>query len=297
MAGRLAGRVAMVTGAASGIGKRCAERFVEEGARVLLTDIQDDKGREAAAALGPNAAYRRCDVTVESDIAAAVEDVCERFGPIDVLLSNAGAGGWRGPIEDFDTAWWDRSMALLLRSCMLGAKHAARVMKPRKSGSIVNIASTAGLVPGATPHDYSTAKGAVVHFTQGLAQELGEHGVRANAICPGYVITPLVVAGMGLGMQAAEAQRDRVNEAFGAVHPMPRAGWVDDIANAALFLASDESGFVNGLAMAVDGGLHAGISWSGHRNRMAGIARSLSADGNSMWDREIARGGTKKAAD
>lgn len=276
MSGRLAGKVALITGAASGIGKRSAERFAAEGAKVLLTDIQDAKGEEAAAAIG--AAYRRCDVMVEADIATAVAEAVRRFGRLDVLLSNAGAPGARGPIEELDAEAWDRSMAILLRSVVLGAKHAARVMKPQGSGSIINLASAAGLLPGATPHDYSTAKGAVVHFTKGLAMELGEHNIRVNAICPGYTITPMLVGGLGVGMQAVEAAGTKVDAAFAAVHPVPRAGRVDDIANAALFLASDESSFVNGQALAVDGGIAAGAHWSGHRGRMAAIMQSVAGE-------------------
>lgn len=278
MAGRLNGKVALVTGAASGIGKRAAERFVAEGARVLLTDIQDIKGEEAAAALGAAAAYRRADVTQEAEIAAAVAEAVRRFGRLDILLSNAGAPGGRAPIEDLDIEVWDRSMAVLLRSVVFGAKHAARVMKPQGAGSIINLASAAGLLAGATPHDYSTAKGAVVHFTKGLAMELGEHGIRANAICPGYTLTPMLVGGLGIGMQAVEAMGDKVDTAFAAVHPVPRAGRVDDIADAAVFLASDEARFVNGQALAVDGGISAGVHWSGHRGRMAGIMQALSGE-------------------
>jgi NAD(P)-dependent dehydrogenase (short-subunit alcohol dehydrogenase family) len=283
MKGRLAGKVALVTGAASGIGRRSAERFAAEGAKVLLTDIQDDKGAEIASTLGPMTAYKRCDVTVEKDIAAAVDEAVRRFGRLDVLLSNAGAPGMRGPIEKLDVEHWDRAMAILLRSVVLGAKHAARVMKPQRSGSIINLASAAGLVAGATPHDYSTAKGAVVHFTKGLALELGEHGIRCNAICPGYTLTPMLLTGLGIGMQAVEAQKEKVDHAFGAVHPVPRAGRVDDIANLALFLASDEASFVNGQAIASDGGFSAGAHWSGHRTKMMGIINAVGGDTSSRW--------------
>lgn len=278
MSGRLEGKVALITGAASGIGKRSAERFVAEGAKVLLTDIQDVKGEEAAAALGAAAAYRHADVTSEADIAGAVDEAVRRFGHLDILFSNAGIPGTRTGIEETDIAAWDHSMAVLLRSVVLGAKHATRVMRPRKSGSIINLASAAGLLPGATPHDYSTAKGAVIHFTKGLAMELGESGIRANAICPGYTLTPMLVGGLGLGMQAVEAMGPRVDAAFAPVNALAKAGRVDDIASAALYLASDEAGFVTGQALAVDGGVAVGAHWSGHRNRMRGVMEKLSGD-------------------
>jgi NAD(P)-dependent dehydrogenase (short-subunit alcohol dehydrogenase family) len=283
MSTRLAGKVALVTGAASGIGKRSAERFAAEGAKVLLTDIQDAKGEEVVRALGASAAYRRCDVALESDIAAAVDEAVSRFGRLDVLLSNAGAPGNRAPIEALDIAAWDRLMTILLRSVVLGAKHAARVMKPQRSGSIINLASAAGLVAGATPHDYSTAKGAVVWFTRGLALELGEHGICVNAICPGYTITPMLLSGLGIGMQAVQQSRTEVDQAFSAVHPVPRAGQVEDIANMALFLASDEASFVNGQAIGVDGGLSAGAHWTGHRSKMLGIIEAVGGDTGSRW--------------
>ncbi len=278
MSGRLNGKVALITGAASGIGKRSAERFVAEGAKVLLTDIQDVKGEEAAAALGGSAAYRHADVTSEADIAGAVDEAVRRFGKLDILFSNAGIPGNRTGIEETDIAAWDHSMAVLLRSVVIGAKHATRVMRPRASGSIINLASAAGLLPGATPHDYSTAKGAVIHFTKGLAMELGESGIRANAICPGYTLTPMLVGGLGLGMQAVEAMGPRVDAAFAPVNALPKAGRVDDIASAAVYLASDEAGFVTGQALAVDGGVAVGAHWSGHRGRMRGVMEKLSGD-------------------
>ncbi len=281
MSERLAGKVAMITGAASGIGRRTAERFVAEGAKVLLTDIQDARGEEVAKALGASAAYRRADVTREEDIASAVAEAASRFGPLDILLSNAGIRGQGAvPIEQFDMAAWDRAMNVLLRSVVYGAKHAAAVMKPRRSGSIVNLASAAGLVAGATPHDYSTAKGAVVHFTRGLALELGEFGIRANAVCPGYTITPMVLEGLGIGAQAIEAEPQKVDAAFAAVHPIPRVGRVEDIADVIVFLASDESRFVSGQAIGVDGGFSAGAHWSGHRGKMAAIRTTLAAEGS-----------------
>ena len=132
--------------------------------------------------------------------------------------------------------------------------------------------------PMLTAYDYSTAKGAVVHFTKGLALELGEFGIRANAVCPGYTITPMVLEGLGIGAQAIEAEPQKVDAAFAAVHPIPRVGRVEDIADVIVFLASDESRFVNGQAIGVDGGLSAGAHWSGHRGKMATIRTALAAE-------------------
>ena len=275
MHGRLFGKVAMVTGAASGIGRSIAERFVAEGAHVLLTDIQDECGRAIAAKLGANAAYLHCDVRNESDIAAAVDFAVAQHGRLDVLVSNAAAPGNPGPIEQLDAERWDRSMEILLRSVVLGAKHAARVMLPQGAGSIISIASSAGLLAGATPHDYSVGKAAVIHFSKGLGLELGERGVRANAICPGYTLTPMMLGGLAGNAGLAPEEQAQVNAAFGAVHPVPRVGMVEDIASMAVFLASDEAGFVNGQAIAVDGGMSAGAHRSGHASRMAAIGATL----------------------
>ena len=192
MSDRLAGQVAVVTGAASGIGAAIAERFVEEGARCVLVDIQDDAGREMAGRLGDAATYVHADVSVEDDVAAAVEAAVTRRGRLDCVVNNAGILGALGPIAEIDAAAWRRTMAVLLDSVFYGIKHAARVMiESGNGGSIVNIASTAGVRAGLGPHVYTAAKHGVVGLTQSVAPELGRHGIRVNAIAPGGTVTSL----------------------------------------------------------------------------------------------------------
>jgi NAD(P)-dependent dehydrogenase (short-subunit alcohol dehydrogenase family) len=246
---RLEGQVAVVTGAASGIGAAIAERFVDEGARCLLVDIQDDAGREEAARLGDSASYVHGDVSVEEDVAAALETALTRYGRLDCVVNNAGILGAVGPIAEIDGAAWRRTVAVLLDSVFYGTKHAARVMVEQGSGgAIVNIASTAGVRAGLGPHVYTAAKHGVVGLTQSVAPELGRHGIRVNAIAPGGTVTSLtayVTTGDATDLREASKRVGR-----GATIGRPAVPL--DIANAALFLASAEAGYVSGAVLVVD---------------------------------------------
>jgi NAD(P)-dependent dehydrogenase (short-subunit alcohol dehydrogenase family) len=249
MSSRLEGQVAVVTGAASGIGAAIAERFVEEGARCVLVDIQDDAGREVAARFGDSASYVHGDVSVEDEVAAALETAAERFGRLDCVVNNAGILGALGPIADIDGAAWRRSMAVLLDSVFYGTKHAARLMIEQGSGgTIVNIASTAGVRAGLGPHVYTAAKHGVIGLTQSVAPELGRHGIRVNAIAPGGTVTSLTAyVTTGDAGDLGEASK-RVGR--GATIGRPAVPL--DIANAALFLASAEASYVSGAVLVVD---------------------------------------------
>jgi NAD(P)-dependent dehydrogenase (short-subunit alcohol dehydrogenase family) len=245
---RLEGQVAVVTGAASGIGAAIAERFVEEGARCVLVDIQDDAGRDVAARLGDNASYVHGDVSVEDDVAAAVTAAVERFGRLDCVVNNAGILGAVGPIAEIDGAAWRRTVAVLLDSVFYGIKYGARVMIEQGGGVIVNIASTAGVRAGLGPHVYTAAKHGVIGLTQSVAPELGRHGIRVNAIAPGGTVTSLTAyVTTGDASDLGEASK-RVGR--GATIGRPAVPV--DIANAALFLASAEAGYVSGAVLVVD---------------------------------------------
>jgi NAD(P)-dependent dehydrogenase (short-subunit alcohol dehydrogenase family) len=249
MSRRLEGQIAVVTGAASGIGAAIAERFVEEGARCVLVDIQDDAGREVSARFGDSASYVHGDVSVEDEVAAALETAAERFGRLDCVVNNAGILGAVGPIADVDGAAWRRSMAVLLDSVFYGTKHAARLMIEQGSGgTIVNIASTAGVRAGLGPHVYTAAKHGVIGLTQSVAPELGRHGIRVNAIAPGGTVTSLTAyVTTGDAGDLGEASK-RVGR--GATIGRPAVPL--DIANAALFLASAEASYVSGAVLVVD---------------------------------------------
>jgi NAD(P)-dependent dehydrogenase (short-subunit alcohol dehydrogenase family) len=256
--GSLEGRVALVTGGASGIGAATVRRFVAAGARVVAVDVQDAAGRALAKELGPAVVYQRADVSVEADVAAAVDRAVDAFGALDVCFNNAGIGGTQGPIADLPADEFDRTVAVLLRGVFLGIKHAARVMLPRRRGSILSTASVAGLQAGLGPHVYSACKAAVIHLTRSTAMELGESGIRVNCICPGGVATPLLAQ----AFREAPDPDALMRTFLAAAQPIARAGVPDDIAEAALWLASDASGFVTGHALVVDGGLTGGRRWS-----------------------------------
>ena len=256
--GRLDGKVAAITGGASGIGAGTVERFVDEGARVLIADLDEDKGGALADRLGEAAAFLRTDVSREEDVAAMIAEATDRWGRLDCLYNNAGFGGALGPISTTTVDDYDLTMDVLLKSVFLGMKHAAPVMTEQGSGSIISTASVAGIRVGYAPHLYSVAKCAVIHLTKSVALELGEHNVRVNAICPGFIATPLAAG----HPDADDSQIQQMRDAGANSQVLGRVGEPADIANMALFLASDESEWMTGQQFIVDGGFEAGRPWS-----------------------------------
>jgi len=255
---RLAGRVAIITGGASGIGAASVKLFVAEGARVLIADLQEERGKQLAEQLGESAAYRRVDVSREEDVRAAVDEAASRWGRLDVMFNNAGFGGALGPIEGTTVEEFDITFDVLVKGPFLGIKYAAPVMKRQGAGSIISTASVAGLQTGYSPHLYSVAKAAVIHLTRSVALELGESGIRVNCICPGVIATPLAAG----SPDVSEAGLAKMKAALARTPALGRIGDPEDIARAALWLASDESSFVTGHAQVVDGGAYAGRPWS-----------------------------------
>jgi NAD(P)-dependent dehydrogenase (short-subunit alcohol dehydrogenase family) len=261
--GRLDGKVAVITGATSGIGLRTAEVFVAEGARIVIAGRRAPEGEALAKRLGAACIFRQTDVTVEAQMQALIGVAVEKFGRIDCLFNNAGGPAQTGGIEGLDVARFDAGMATLVRSVMLGMKHAAPHMKKQGSGSIINNGSIAGQRTGySSSMVYSAAKAAVIHFTRCVAMELGESGIRVNSISPGLIATGILGKALGLSMEAAEKTPAVMRELTRTAQPIPRAGLTDDIAYAALFLASDESSFVNGHDLVVDGAIIGGRNWS-----------------------------------
>jgi NAD(P)-dependent dehydrogenase (short-subunit alcohol dehydrogenase family) len=248
---RLRGRVALITGGSSGIGAGTVRRFVAEGCRVVIADVQKDAGEGLAKELGDQTLFVTCDVTQEADIAGAVDAAVEHFGQLDVMFNNAGIVGATGPIARSVTADVDLTFAVILRGAFIGMKHAARVMVPRQSGVILSTSSPAGIVGGLGAHAYSAAKAGIIGLTLSVAAEMRPKGIRVNAIVPGAVVSAMtadIVKGDPADLTGA-------SEILSASSPMGRAGQPEDIAAAAAYLASDDASFVTGSALVVDGGL------------------------------------------
>jgi NAD(P)-dependent dehydrogenase (short-subunit alcohol dehydrogenase family) len=252
--GRLDGKVAVITGAASGIGRGTAIRFAGEGAAVVIADLNAEGGEASVRECkenGGRAVFQRTDVSAEAEVKAAVARAVKEFGRLDIIFNNAGLGGAVGPIDETTVENWDKSLAILLRSVFLGMKFAIPEMRKAGGGSIISTASVAGLRGGAGPHAYSAAKAAVINLTRSVALEVGKDRIRVNCICPGGINTPLINKRVPGGEPVAE-------QFLAQIQAIPRAGHPNDIAAMALFLASDDSEWVTGTAMVVDGGLTAG---------------------------------------
>ncbi len=253
---RLEGKVAIITGGASGIGEGTVKLFAREGAAVVIADLQDEAGEALAAQLGDRVRYQHTDVSNEADVRALVDLAVEQYGQLDCIFNNAGFGGVGGDIDQLEVGEsYDATIGAMFTGVVLGMKHAARVMKPRRTGSIISTASVAGVQGGFGPHVYSGIKAGVIGLTRSVALELAAFDIRVNAICPGGIATHIfkgLVDGLpGENEDTPAAMRPRL----AAIHPIRRSGEPEDIGNMAMFLASDDSTFVTGQAMVVDGGL------------------------------------------
>jgi NAD(P)-dependent dehydrogenase (short-subunit alcohol dehydrogenase family) len=258
--GRLAGQVAVIVGAGQqpgdtiGNGRAVAERFAQEGATLLLVDINQDwaeETRRAVAGLGQPASVLRADITREDDCRAIAAACMERHGRIDILHNNVGRSKGDRKTQDMDADMWDAIMAMNLKGMFMTCKHVLPHMVAQRSGCIINVSSTSSLASRPTV-TYKTSKGAVNTFTQHLAMENAPHGIRANVILPGLIDTPMAIerraAERGVSKDVIRAERE-------ALVPLGRMGSAWDVANAALFLASDEARYVTGVLLPVDGGL------------------------------------------
>lgn len=262
MTKRLDGKVAVITGASSGIGAATARRFIVEGCKLVLGDIQSEQGKALAAELGDTTVFATCDVTREEDIANLVDLAVNEFGQLDVMFNNAGIVGAIGPVDTTPIAEWSATLDVLLNGVFYGMKHAARVMKPRKTGSIISMSSVAGVTGGLAPHAYAAAKHAVVGLTKNVGAELCGYGIRVNAIAPYSMATSMVADAYLHNHEAIEETKKMLAEESPLVN---RAGTAEDVANAALWLASDESGYTNGHTLTTDAGITTGAMPGGPR--------------------------------
>lgn len=272
---RFQGKRAVVTGGASGIGRATALRLVEEGADVLIGDVDVAGGQELAETSNGRIRFQKTDVTQAADIEALMA-AADAAGGLDVVFNNAGAAGPREKIDEISPDDWDRAMSLLLRSVAMGIRYAAPLMAKRAGGAIVNTSSVSALGSGYAPTAYSTAKAGVLHLTKMAAADLAKHRIRVNAVVPGFITTNIFTSALGL----EGAVRDQVNgviaQTAANAQPVQRAGRPEDIAAAVAYLASDDASFVTGTHILVDGGMLIGTraSWD---DSVPGLFSSLEA--------------------
>jgi NAD(P)-dependent dehydrogenase (short-subunit alcohol dehydrogenase family) len=282
---RLDGKIAVITGAASGIGLASLELFVTEGAKVLAVDLPGESGLGLEQRFPGQVRFQACDVTQVAQLKAAIDTAAAHFGGLDILFSNAGSAGTHDSVENFNLESWDFTQDLLLRSVAAGAAYAIPHMKRRGGGSIINTSSISALQAGYAPVAYSVAKAGVLHFSRIAAAELAVHRIRVNSIVPGFIATSIFGRAMGLNEADAKLIASQVAEGSGQNNPIGRAGLAADIAQAALYLASDASGFMTGAHLTVDGGLSVGPkhSWD---PATEGPVRGVLRKGKAMLDKK-----------
>lgn len=247
---RFQDRVFVVTGAASGIGEATARRLVAEGGKVVIADLQDDAGQALSKELGTATCFVRTDVSREADIEAAVATALDHWGRLDGMVNNAGILGAIGSIMETSAEAYDRTMAILARAVFLGIKHAGKAMVEQRSGAIVSIASTAGVVGGLGPHVYTMAKHGVVGLTKSAASEMAAYGIRVNAVAPGNTVTAMT----GAVIADDHKDKEKTSAAIAETSPLGFAGMPEDIAAGILFLLSDDARYTTGHILVMDAG-------------------------------------------
>lgn len=254
---RFAGKCAVITGAASGIGRAATLLFAREGATVFAADL-NLAGAEAVAREGENIVPVACDVCDVAQIKALMDHAAGTCGGIDVLFNNAGAGGDRAPIDEIEPEGWDRTFDLLMRSVAMGIRYAAPHMKHRRGASIINTSSVAAVGPGYSPTAYAVAKAGVLHLTKCAATDLAKHGIRVNAVQPGFINTNIFTTSLEVPSEMVDQAKAFIKQMSANAQPVARSGMPDDIANAVAFLASEDASFMTGASLIVDGGLTVG---------------------------------------
>ena len=254
---RFSGKCAVITGAASGIGRAATLLFAREGATVYAADLEL-AGAEAVATEGENIIPAACDVCDVAQIKALMDRAGAEQGGIDYLFNNAGAGGDRAPIDEIEPAGWDRTFDLLMRSVAMGIRYAVPHMKSRPGAAVVNTSSVAAVGPGYSPTAYAVAKAGVLHLTKCAATDLAKFGIRVNAVQPGFINTNIFTASLEMPAELEQTAKAMIKQMSSNAQPVARSGMPDDIANAVAFLCSDAASFMTGTSLIVDGGITVG---------------------------------------
>ena len=254
----LSGKVAVITGASSGIGLASVETFVDKGACVVAADLQEEAGKALETRFGSDKVrFIRCDVTDDESLKAAIDLAPEAFGRLDILFNNAGAAGTQTSVEELDLDGYDTTMRLLLRSVFVGTKFAIPHMKD-KGGAIINTSSISAIEAGWAPVTYSVAKKGVAHFSRMAASELAKYKIRVNAVLPGFIATSIFGSALGMSPEAAAQMAEMLTQNAGSMQPIGRLGQGNDIAEMAAFLGCDAASFITGGEFVVDGGITVG---------------------------------------
>lgn len=273
----LSGKVAIVTGGASGIGRASVELFAREGAKVVIADINDEQGESLAREIGNAAFYQRVDVSCARQMQSLVDSAVARFGRLDIMFNNAGISGAQHPrFLDDDLADFDHVIGINLFGVMSGSRIAGKIMSKQGSGVIINNSSIAGLLPGQALMTYRATKAAMIMFSKSLAIDLAEYGIRVNCLAPGHIRTSLTAFSMpGMTAEQIESVKQAISPAFDSNQPLKRHGKPDDVAQAALFLASDRAAQITGIVLPIDGGITAGDPVNHLREIMQARAQAL----------------------
>ncbi len=273
--GKLDGKISIITGGASGIGEATVRLFAQEGAKIVIGDILDDYGSKLADELGQNVEFVHTDVNEEKDIRALVRYAKKSLGQLDIIFNNAGADKIYTEFENISVNDFDWTIGVHLRATFLGMKYAVRAMKKQRSGSIINVGSVAGFQAGYASHLYSAAKAGIIHMTKTVSWELAPFGIRVNCVCPGAIST--AIFGKAAGMSQAQALKiiPDIKKVFKTIQPIRRAGLPEDIARAVLWLASNDSSFVTGQALLIDGGILNGPNYEAYERAMTELAQIL----------------------
>lgn len=281
--GELSGKVAIVTGGASGIGRATVELFVKEGAKVVIADVDTARGEELAGQLGTAALFKRTDVANEGEVQGLVDFAAEHFGGLHVMFNNAGvSGAMHERFLDDDLKDFQRVASVNLLGIMLGTQRAARHMARHGGGSIINTSSIAAIKAGFGVMTYRATKAGVIHFTKCAAIDLAEYEIRVNCICPGHIRTEMsAYAAPGMSAELVERLKKALGPVTDVSRPLKREGRPNDVAQAALYLAGDRSAQVTGVVLPVDGGVTAGDAVNHLRRILEARTRALASDADS----------------